>query len=159
MRCFVLLTLLFCGAFCSIWAASPIRHWPCDEPPYDPMVAVASPEAALGMDRWAVRALRRDLRGRTCGAQQEVVDILLVRWLQAHPEIHVELNAVETGWLMNTDGAFLLRLKAEAWAECKGRRAWFPRSWGRHPQDREKGGGKRDAFVRRVGEKWGGGKK
>ena len=158
MRLLPLLLVLCCVGPGSPLVAGAMGPWPCEEPPYDPMVVVASPEAALEMDRWAVRALRRDLHGRTCADQQEVVDILLVRWLQAHPEIHIELNGVETGWLMDTDGAFLLRLKAEAWAECKGRRAWFPRAWGRHPEDRQKGS-KRDAFVRRAGEKWGGGKK
>ena len=67
---------------------------------------------------------------------------------------NIELNGTETGWLMSMEGAFLLRLKAEAWAECKGRRRLFPRSWGRHPEDRSKGN-KRDDFVSRVGDRWG----
>ncbi len=154
MRGVSVFMFLLCGVFCSLWADCSIRHWPCDEPPYDPLVIVASPEAALEMDRWAIRALRRDFHGRTCPDQQEVVDVLLVRWLQAHPEIHIELNGTETGWLMSMEGAFLLRLKAEAWAECKGRRRLFPRSWGRHPEDRSKGN-KRDDFVSRVGDRWG----
>ncbi len=158
MRILSLVIVLLRVVVWSPLVAGAMGPWPCDAPPYDPMVEVASPEAALEMDRWAVRALRRDLHGRTCADQQEVVDILLVRWLQAHPEIHIELNGAETGWLMNTEGAFLLRLKAEAWAECKGRRAWFPRSWGRLSEDRQRRN-KRDAFVRRAGEKWGGRKK
>ena len=131
---------------------------PCDTPPYDPLVVVTSAEAAMEMDRWALRALRRDHRGRTCDEVQEVVDILLVRWLQAHPEIHIDLNGTETEWLMRTEGAFLLRIKAEALAECKGRRRWFPRSWGRHPEDGPSQA-KREDFVRRAGERWGGRKK
>lgn len=153
----LLIVLFFLGAWLPL-AADSKGPWTCDQPPYDPMVVVASPEAALGMDRWATRALRRDFHGRTCADHQEVVDILLVRWLQAHPEIHVELNGTETERLMNTEGAFLLRVKAEAWAECKGRRALFPRSWGRHPKARQQRS-KRDAFVRRASEKWGGRKK
>lgn len=158
MRFSPLLIVLLCIGAWSPLSSGSMGPWPCDQPPYDPMVVVASPEAALAMDRWAVRALRRDLRGRTCVDQQEVVDILLVRWLQAHPEIQIELNGTETESLMNIEGAFLLRLKAEAWAECKGRRALFPRSWGSRSEDRQQGS-KRDAFVRRVGEKWGGRKK
>ncbi len=131
---------------------------PCDAPPYDPLVEVTSAEAAMQMDRWAIRTLRRDYRGQTCDEVQEVVDILLVRWLQAHPEIYIDLNGTETEWLMRTEGAFLLRIKAEALAECKGRRRWFPRSWGRH-QDDPSSQAKREDFVRRAGERWGGRKK
>ena len=158
MRGVILLILLLCGGNCLLWATSCNWHWPCDDPPYDPMVEVSSPEAALAMDSWAVRALRRDFHGRTCKEQQEVIDILIVRWLQAHPEIHVEFNGFEADWLMSREGAFLLRIKAEALAECKGRRVLFPRSWGRHPEN-QSNGLKRDAFIRRVGERWGGRKK
>ena len=45
--------------------------------------------------------------------QQEVVDVLLVRWLQAHPDIRW-LSMAETEWMLRTDGAFYLRIKAEA---------------------------------------------
>jgi len=154
---FLLLAVLWLVVPCSIRGARPIPVGPCDAPPYDPLVEVGSPEAALEMDRWAVRALRRDFRGRTCADVQEAVDILIVRWLQAHPEIHIELNGTETEWLMRTEGAFLLRIKAEAWTECKGRRTWFPRSWGRHPEDRGSRA-RREAFLRRAGERWGGSK-
>jgi hypothetical protein len=131
---------------------------PCDAPPYDPLEEVTSAEAAMQMDHWAMRALRRDYRGRTCDEVQEVVDILIVRWLQAHPEIQIDLNGTEADWLMRTEGALLLRIKAEALAECKGRRRWFPRSWGGHPDDRSSQV-RREDFVRRAGEGWGGRKK
>ena len=150
------LGLLLWVAFLSVDGAR--AGGPCDAPPYDPLVEVTSAEAAMQMDRWAILALRRDYRGRTCDEVQEVVDILLVRWLQAHPEIHIDLNGTETEWLMRTEGVFLLRIKAEALAECKGRRRWFPRSWGRHPDDRTSQA-KREDFVRRTGERWGGLKK
>ena len=92
--------LLALGLAGGTGAILPQGTGPCDAPPYDPLVEVASADMALSMDRWALRALRRDLRGRTCEDVQEVVDILIVRWLQAHPEIHIELNGTETEWLM-----------------------------------------------------------
>lgn len=155
MRRVCLSVLLALGLAGEVGAILPQGTGPCDAPPYDPLVEVASPDMALSMDRWALQALRRDLRGRTCEDVQEVVDILIVRWLQAHPEIHIELNGTETEWLMRTEGAFLLRVKAEAWAEIKGRRSWFPRSWGRQPDNRA-AQMRRKAFVQRAGERWGG---
>jgi len=149
-----LLFLLALGFAGEAGAILPQGTGPCDAPPYDPLVEVASPDMALSMDRWALRALRRDFRGRTCEDVQEVVDILIVRWLQAHPHIHIELNGTETEWLMRTEGAFLLRVKAEAWAEIKGRRSVFPRSW-RRPDNRA-AQMRREAFVQRAGERWGG---
>ena len=128
---------------------------PCDPPPYDPLAEVASAEDALSMDRWAIRALRRDRKGKTCAEWQETVDILIVRWLQAHPEIVVAFNGTETEWMFRTEGAFLRRIKAEAWAAHVGRRAWFRRSWGRHPEDGAALRRKRD-FVATVGDNWGG---
>ena len=119
------------------------------------MVAVASAADALAMDRWAIRALRRDRRGRTCPSRQEAVDVLLVRWLQAHPDIQVAFNGTETEWMLRTEGAFLLRIKAEAWAAHVGRRSWFRRSWGRRPTDAKAASRRRD-FVRDTGESWGG---
>lgn len=118
------------------------------------MEALASAEDALAMDRWAIRALRRDRKGKTCAEQQEVVDVLIVRWLQAHPDIHVSFNGTEVEWLLRSDGAFLQRIKAEAWATHVGRRAWFRRSWGRHPEC-TKSELRRRAFVAEVGEHWG----
>jgi len=155
MRRACLSVLLALGLACEAGPILPQGTGPCDAPPYDPLVEVASPDMALSMDRWALRALRRDFRGRTCEDVQEVVDILIVRWLQAHPDIHIELNGTETEWLMRTEGAFLLRVKAEAWAEIKGRRSWFPRSWGRQQDDRA-AQARRKAFVQRAGERWGG---
>lgn len=155
MRKVFLSALMVLGLFCEASQTLPHGTGPCDAPPFDPLVEVASPEIAVSMDRWALRALRRDFRGRTCRDVQEVVDILIVRWLQAHPDIHIELNGTETEWLMRTEGAFLLRLKAEAWAECKGRRNWFPRSWGGEADNRE-ANMRRKAFVQRAGERWGG---
>ena len=145
----MLLLCLFGGV-----QASALAHGPCDAPPFDPLVVVASAEDALAMDRWAIRALRRDRKGKTCAAQQEAVDVLLVRWLQAHPDIRVSFNGTEVEWLLKTDGAFLQRIKAEAWAAHVGRRAWFPRSWGRHP-DCAKSERRRRAFVADVGTHWG----
>lgn len=144
------------GVLCVCVALSPSARAQrgCAPPPYDPLVAVATPEAALSMDGWAIRALRRDRKGKTCPAQQEVVDVLLVRWLQAHPDIRVAFNGTETDWMLRTEGAFLLRIKAEAWAAHVGRRAWFPRSWGRHPEDAALDRRRRQ-FVAETGERWG----
>ena len=147
----ILLVLGFVG---EAGAILPQGTGPCDAPPYDPLIEVASSDMALSMDRWARNALRRDFRGRTCEDVQEVVDILIVRWLQAHPDIHIDFNGTETEWLMRTEGAFLLRVKAEAWAEIKGRRSWFPRSWGRQ-RDNRAAQMRRKAFVQRAGERWG----
>ena len=155
MRRAVLSFLLAFGLVGETGAILPQGTGPCDAPPYDPLVEVASPDMALSMDRWALKALRRDYRGRTCEDVQEVVDILIVRWLQAHPDIHIELNGTETEWLMRTEGAFLLRVKAEAWAEIKGLRSWLPRSWGRQLDNRA-AQKRRKAFVQRAGERWGG---
>jgi len=128
---------------------------PCDPPPYDPLVPVESGEAALAMDAWARKALRRDLRGGTCPEQQEVVDILLVRWLQAHPEIIIAFEQEESADLLAVPSDFLNRLKAEAWAALKGRRGLFPRAWGR-PQN---GAGskviiRKEGFVARTLERF-----
>ena len=128
---------------------------PCDAPPYDPLVPVATQEDARAMDRWARRALRRDFKGRTCPAVQEAVDVLLVRWLQAHPDIHVEFNGTEADILLGDGDAFLRRLKAEVWAERKGRRTWFPKRWGRKP-DEGRAQVERKAFVRETMDRWGG---
>ena len=127
---------------------------PCKSPPFDPMMEVATAEMALSMDAWGKKALRRDKRGKTCADIQEVVDILLVRWLQAHPEIHVKLNGTETEWLLSKDGAFLLRIKSEAWAACRARRRWFRPSWGRRPSCSRAEAKRRD-FVRDTGGCWG----
>ena len=54
------------------------------------------------------------------------MDVLLVRWLQAHPDIRVAFNGTETEWMLRTEGAFLLRIKAEAWAAHVGARRGFP---------------------------------
>lgn len=110
-------------------------HGPCDPPPYSPLEPVATAQAALDMDRWAVKALRRDIKGRTCADVQELVDILLVRWLQAHPEITIALEGKKANALLQRPDQFLQRLKAEAWVASKGRRKWFPRRWGRKPHD------------------------
>ena len=110
-------------------------HGPCDPPPYSPLEPVASGQAALDMDRWAVKTLRRDIKGRTCADVQELVDILLVRWLQAHPEITIALEGKKANALLQRPDQFLNRLKAEAWVASKGRRNWFPRRWGRKPLD------------------------
>jgi len=120
------LGLLFigCGA---TWS---MAGGPCDPPPFDPLVPVSSVEQVRRMDRWAVKALRRDVRGRTCPGVREVVDILLVRWLQAHPDIHIAFDGAEAQDLLQSSDRFLRRIKAEAWAETKGRRGCFPRSWG-----------------------------
>lgn len=128
---------------------------PCDAPPYDPLVPVETQDDARAMDRWVRRALRRDFKGRTCPAVQEAVDVLLVRWLQAHPDIHVEFNGTEADFLLGEGDAFLRRLKAEAWAACKGRRGWFPKRWGRKP-DEARSTLERKAFVQEAMDHWGG---
>ena len=148
---YVLLLLVFGGGTTFSVA---FAKGPCDPPPFDPMVSVATAQEALAMDRWAIRTLRRDRRGRTCPSQQEAVDVLLVRWLQAHPDIKVAFNGTETEWMLRTEGAFLLRIKAEAWAAHVGRRTWFRRSWGRRPSDAKSASRRRD-FVRATGESWG----
>jgi hypothetical protein len=83
------------------------------------------------MDRWAEKALRREVHGRTCDEIQEVVDILLVRWLQAHPDIRVAFEGKEASGWMDAPDEFLCHIKAEAWAEFKGQRRCFPRGWGK----------------------------
>lgn len=125
---------LLCGAvyISDIYA---LAHGPCDPPPYSPLEPVTSAQAALDMDRWAVRTLRRDIKGRTCADVQELVDILLVRWLQAHPDITIALEGKKANALLQRPDQFLDRMKAEAWVASKGRRNWFPRRWGRKPHD------------------------
>lgn len=104
---------------------------PCDMPPYDPMLPVSSAEQARSMDRWAMKALRRDVRGRTCEEVREVVDILLVRWLQAHPDMIVAFGGQEAEAWMGDARVFLARIKAEALTVAKGQRPWWPRRWGK----------------------------
>lgn len=104
---------------------------PCDAPPYDPMLPVSSAEQARNMDGWALKALRRDARGGTCEEIREVVDILIVRWLQAHPDLIVAFEGEEAvSWLEDPE-VFLARIKTEALVIAKGRRALLPRGWGR----------------------------
>lgn len=139
LRCSVVLgsacrMVVLCVAVC-ICSFSLRAHGPCDPPPYSPLEPVASGQAALDMDRWAVKTLRRDIKGRTCADVQELVDILLVRWLQAHPEITIALEGKKANALLQRPDQFLHRLKAEAWVASKGRRNWFPRRWGRKPHD------------------------
>lgn len=150
-------TVLFSAAFLALVAfkCEGMRaSGPCDAPPFDPMAEVASSDEALLMDQWAKRALRRDKKGRTCADIQEVVDILIVRWLQAHPEIHVALNGTETAWLTGKEGAFLLRIKSEAWAAFKARRRLFRPCWGRDPESDRSQAKQRD-FVSKTGLNWG----
>ena len=126
---------------------------PCDPPPYDPLVPVSTAEAAVSMDAWASKALRRDVRGRTCEAQREVVNILLVRWLQAHPEIVISFEGEEAAeWLSESD-EFLIRVKAEAWAELKALRRWFPRAWRGDSAKASKVWARRVAFVQRTADR------
>lgn len=120
------LLLIGCGG---TWTA--MAGGPCDPPPFDPLIPVSSVEQVRRMDRWALKALRREVRGRTCPDVQEVVDILLVRWLQAHPDINIAFDGVEAQELLQASDQFLRRIKAEAWAETKGQRGCLPRSWGR----------------------------
>ena len=54
------------GAAWVLFAAGLRAGGPCDPPPFDPLSPVATAEAAVEMDSWAIRALRRDVRGRTC---------------------------------------------------------------------------------------------
>ena len=106
---------------------------PCDVPPFDPLQPVASAEAALEMDAWARKALRRDVKGNTCPEVQEAVDVLLVRWLQAHPDIVIAFEGREAeAWLQNP-AEFMDHVKAEAWSAVKGRRQVLPRRWGKSP--------------------------
>lgn len=122
-------------AFCLALGVNLMASGPCDPPPFDPLVPLRTAEQALEMDAWARKALRRDVKGKTCPEQQEVVNVLLVRWLQAHPEIHIAFQGVDAaGWLDRPD-EFLLRLKTSAWTELQGRRSWFPRSWGGPVED------------------------
>jgi len=120
------LAIFQCLTFCVQLQAS----GPCDPPPYDPLVPLRTAEEALEMNHWARKALRRDVKGKTCTEHQETVDVLLVRWLQAHPEIHIAFQGVEAARWLDRSDEFLLRLKARAWTELQGRRRWFPRSWG-----------------------------
>ena len=138
------LAIFQCLTFCVQLQAS----GPCDPPPYDPLVPLRTAEEALEMNHWARKALRRDVKGKTCTEQQETVDVLLVRWLQAHPDIHIAFQGVEAArWLERPD-EFLLRLKAKAWTEIQGRRRWFPRSW-EGPAEclSPKQAGRKEAFV------------
>lgn len=104
---------------------------PCTPPPYDPLVEVSSALQARSMDGWARKALRRDVRGRTCEEVREVVDILIIRWLQAHPDIVVAFDTDQQADLLADSRAFLARIKAEAWVHSKGARGLLPRCWGR----------------------------
>lgn len=118
---------------CSVGMAA--ASGPCDMPPYDPLQPVATAEAALEMDHWARKALRRDVKGKTCQGVQEVVDVLLIRWLQAHPDIVIDFEGRDAeAWLQNPV-EFMHQVKAEAWVEVKGRRRMFPRRWGNAPVD------------------------
>ncbi len=140
------------GAAWVLFAAGLRAGGPCDPPPFDPLSPVATAEAAVEMDSWAIRALRRDVRGRTCTEVQEVVDILLVRWLQAHPNIVIAFEgAKERRWLGDS-AEFMHHLKAEAWAEVKAQRTWFPRRWGKKPASPE-AQRRRAAFVSRTLER------
>lgn len=140
-----------CMAFFSSEASGP-----CDPPPYDPLVPVSTAEAAMEMDAWAFKALRRDVRGGTCEEQREVVDILLVRWLQAHPDIVISFEGEEAAEWLSESGEFLVRVKAEAWAELKGMRPWFPRAWGKASSEASpKAMLRREAFVQRTVERLG----
>ena len=126
---------------------------PCDPPPYDPLVPVSTAEAAVSMDAWASKALRKDVRGRTCEAQREVVNILLVRWLQAHPEIVISFEGEEAAeWLSESD-EFLIRVKAEAWAELKALRRWFPRAWRKDSAEASQAWTRREAMVQRTADR------
>ena len=81
-------------------------------PPFDPLQPVATVEAAFEMDSWARKALRRDVKGKTCQEVQEAVDVLLVRWLQAHPDIVIAFEGREAqGWLQNPE-EFMEHVKA-----------------------------------------------
>ncbi len=138
-------------AGCALLASSSLpASGPCDPPPYDPLVPVSTAEAAVSMDAWAFKALRRDVRGGTCEEQREVVNILLVRWLQAHPEIVISFKGEEAEeWLSESD-EFLIRVKAEAWAELKALRRWFPRAWRKDSGEASKVRERREAFVQRT---------
>ena len=145
------------GTWLAVWvlmaSSSSSASGPCDPPPYDPLVPVSTAEAALSMDAWASKALRRDVRGGTCEAQREVVNILLVRWLQAHPEIVISFEGEEAAeWLSESD-EFLIRVKAEAWAELKALRRWFPRAWRKDSAEAFKAGARREAFVQRTADR------
>jgi hypothetical protein len=126
----------FLGAVLSLISMGAVQaSGPCDMPPYDPLQPVATADAALEMDQWARKALRRDAKGKTCAAVQEVVDVLLVRWLQAHPDIVIAFEGHDAeNWLQNP-AEFMVHVKAEAWVETKGHRALFPRRWGKKPSD------------------------
>ena len=110
---------------------SALAKGPCTPPPYDPLVEVSSAGQARSMDGWAMRALRRDVRGRTCEEVREAVDILIIRWLQAHPDIVVAFDTEEQADLLSDSRAFLARIKAEAWVHSKGTRPLLPRCWAR----------------------------
>ncbi|MDA9864102.1 hypothetical protein N9C70_03440 [Flavobacteriales bacterium] len=122
---------------------------PCDMPPYDPLQPVATPEAALEMDRWARKALRRDAKGKTCYKVQEVVDVLLVRWLQAHPDIVIAFDGSDADEWLQHPAEFMHHVKAEAWAEVKGRRSMFPRRWGKTP-NHPRASKRRERFIDRA---------
>ena len=123
---FLLALALLQGAIGSAQAKGP-----CTPPPYDPLVEVSSALQARSMDDWARKALRRDVRGRTCEAVREAVDILIIRWLQAHPDIVVAFDTRKQADLLTDSQAFLARIKAEAWVHSKGTRVLLPRCWGR----------------------------
>ena len=128
----------------SVWAGGP-----CDMPPFDPLQPVATAEAALEMDSWARKALRRDVKGKTCQEVQEAVDVLLVRWLQAHPDIVIAFEGREAqGWLQNPE-EFMEHVKAEAWAAVKGQRKLLPRRWGKAAHQ-PKAAERRERLVQRT---------
>lgn len=132
--------------------AMPQGKGPCSPPPYDALVELASAQAALDMDAWAKKTLRRDFRGRTCPVHQEAIDVLLVRWLQAHPVILVDIEQREMNEMQ--PDAFLVRIKAEAFAEWKGIRDFFPRRWGKQPDD-PTSAERRMRCLRRLERRWG----
>ncbi len=131
------------------WQGMALEGGPCKPPPFDPLQSVASAEVARAMDGWAIKALRRDIKGRTCAELQELTDVLLVRWLQAHPDIRIDFEGREANRALGDSEAFLLLLKAEAWAQVKAIRKWFPRSWGQADPD-ERAMERRAAFVERA---------
>lgn len=131
------------------WSGLAFGGGPCKPPPFDPLQSVASAEVARAMDGWAIKALRRDIKGRTCAELQELTDVLLVRWLQAHPDIRIDFEGREANRALGDPEAFMVLLKAEAWAQVKAIRKWFPRSWGQSDPD-ERATERRTVFVERT---------